>query len=636
VAFVVMPWAEIRWPSIGVSILQAALASEGIDSDVLYPNLDLADAIGAATYNLIGAKSPKTALVGDWLFADHGHERDYVTRVLLGEHAKFFDLPMLYRLGEVSTLTGPFLDALADDPVWTRYDIVGFTSTFQQNVAALGLAHRLKERHPDLTVLLGGGNCEGPMGAAILRNHPAIDYVFQGEAESLIAAFVRDLRQAGGDSTWFASNPFWAARSSAIHDGRRIIRCDQVASMDDVPIPSYGDFHARLRHERPGHDRRPTFETAIPFETSRGCWWGERSHCTFCGLNGQTMKFRSKSPDRAFEELRGLIDDYGPGGGRRTYVLVVDNILDYHYLSDFLPKVAASELKANLHYEVKANLRLDQLALLRDAGVVHLQPGIESMSNRLLAAMRKGTTRLRNIQTMKWCVELGIGVSWNYLYGFPGETDEDYLDLPELFGLISHLPPPEHVGLARADRFSPFYETPDVLGITALEREPAYDYVYADVPARDRDDLAYFFRLSCATPLSSEQVRHALSDAADDWRRAHGEARLEAQWTGDGFRIRDTRPARRHDADTFELDDEASAVLLALDQMRTRDGIERSLWKPLADHAIAAALERLLELGLVLRDGDGYLGLPILARRDLPAATRAERRRTRLAVVTSR
>src|SRR5262249_9640089 len=34
------------------------------------------------------------------------------------------------------------------------------------------------------------------------------------------------------------------------------------------------------------------------FETSRGCWWGERSHCTFCGLNGLTMNYHAMSPQK--------------------------------------------------------------------------------------------------------------------------------------------------------------------------------------------------------------------------------------------------------------------------------------------------------------------------------------------------
>jgi radical SAM superfamily enzyme YgiQ (UPF0313 family) len=40
------------------------------------------------------------------------------------------------------------------------------------------------------------------------------------------------------------------------------------------------------------------------FEASRGCWWGAKHHCTFCGLNGLSMTFRSKSADRAYSEIK--------------------------------------------------------------------------------------------------------------------------------------------------------------------------------------------------------------------------------------------------------------------------------------------------------------------------------------------
>ena len=34
----------------------------------------------------------------------------------------------------------------------------------------------------------------------------------------------------------------------------------------------------------------------VLIETSRGCWWGDRDrHFMFCGLNGATMAYRSKS-----------------------------------------------------------------------------------------------------------------------------------------------------------------------------------------------------------------------------------------------------------------------------------------------------------------------------------------------------
>lgn len=617
VGFVVLPWAETRWAAIGVSLLQATLAAADIDSDVLYPNLDFAESIGNVLYNHIGAASPKTALVGDWLFAEHtADDERYVKDVLLGEHSAFFDFATLHSLGEIRSLTAPFLDAIARHEVWQRYDIVGFTSTFQQNVAVLGLARRLKELYPHLTIIMGGGNCEGPMGPAILRNFPAIDYVFQGEPEPVLARFIHDLRAAADRPGWLDADPFWQSRADGLADGRAVITCGASANMDDLVVPTYEDFYARLRTRRPGSSLPA--ETAVPIETSRGCWWGEKKHCTFCGLNGLTMAFRSKSAQRAFDELVDLVHSYGLGPKRRTHILVVDNILDYRYFNDFLPMIAESDLKVVLHYEVKANLRLDQLMLLRDAGVHHLQPGIESMSNHLLEVMRKGTTRLRNLQTMKWCTELGIDVSWNYLHGFPGETDDDYVDLPELFGLVSHLPPPEHVGPARADRFSPFYESPEEFGIAELVHEMAYDHVYGEVSHADRAQLAYFFRLRASGSLASPDSLAAVTTAVAGWRRVHSDARLEARWVDGQLRVLDTRPARRRTQTAFVLDPDASNVLVAIDQLRSTSAVERVLSAPLSSSRITGILDDLVMSGLAVRDGDSYLGLPILDRRRLP------------------
>ncbi|GAA1753480.1 RiPP maturation radical SAM C-methyltransferase [Luedemannella helvata] len=629
VALVVMPWAEIRWASIGVSILQSALEADGIASDVIYPNLDLAEATGSRVYNRIGAATPKTSLAGEWVFGETPDDLDaaerYLDEVLLAEHADFFDFATLFEMGEVRSISSRFLDGLAAHEVWDHYDIVGMTSTFQQNIPVVGLAERLKRRRPHLTTIMGGGNCEGPMGRALLDSFPAIDYVFQGDAESSFARFVRDLRAAADRRSWIGEHPYWSDRAEVTTDGRAVIRSEPMASMDDIPQPTYGDFYGRLLLRREGSDL-PT-DTAIPIETSRGCWWGEKQHCTFCGLNGLTMSFRSKSADRAFRELADLVERHGVGPKRRTHVLVVDNILDYRYFNDLLPMIAESDLKVTLHYEVKANLRYDQLELLRSAGVFHLQPGIESMSDHLLAAMRKGTTRLRNIQTMKWCTELGIDVSWNYLHGFPGEVDDDYRELPRLFSLISHLPPPEHLGPARADRFSPFQQTPEVFDIRRLTHERAYDHVYPGVQAERRSDIAYFFRMDHGAPLASDVVLNEVRSSVERWLVDHRDARLEASWTDDGLMVRDERPMWSGSSGLSMLDRETSSVLIAVDQMHSVTAIERELPIPVPTERIVPILNELLERGLVIESSGTYLGLPLLSRRNLPKAQTSRTRR---------
>src|SRR5262249_33234084 len=154
---------------------------------------------------------------------------------------------------------------------------------------------------------------------------------------------------------------------------------------------------------------------------------GQVHHCTFCGLNGSTMTFRSKSPERAFEEIGILVERY-PG----LPVLVVDNIMDMRYLGTLLPRLQQLDRPVELFYEVKANLRKGQLQQLSASHVTMIQPGIESLSTPILKLMCKGVTAIQNLQLLKWCKELGIRPEWNFLCGFPGEPTREYARMAEL------------------------------------------------------------------------------------------------------------------------------------------------------------------------------------------------------------
>src|SRR5262249_10898195 len=148
---------------------------------------------------------------------------------------------------------------------------------------------------------------------------------------------------------------------------------------------------------------------------------GERSQCTFCGLNGSGMAFRSKSPDRAVEEIIELRRRYQVGT-----VSVVDNILDMRYFRTVIPRLAEEQLGVDLFWEVKSSLSPRQVGQLKAARVRYIQPGVESLNDHVLHLMRKGTTAARNVELLKWCAEYGVVPLWNLLYGFPGETQEDY------------------------------------------------------------------------------------------------------------------------------------------------------------------------------------------------------------------
>ena len=211
-------------------------------------------------------------------------------------------------------------------------------------------------------------------------------------------------------------------------------------------------------------------------------------HCTFCGLNGGRMRFRSKSPARVLAELDSLRARH-PG----LVIGAVDNILDMSYFATLLPALVAARGDMRLFYEVKANLRKDHVRMLRDAGVRDIQPGIESLADGVLRLMRKGVSALQNIQLLKWCAELGVRPVWNVLWGLPGEDPDEYERMAALVPLLTHLPPPSNAGPVRIDRFSPLFEDPDAHGVGEVEPVEAYRHLYP-FPAESVARLAYYFR----------------------------------------------------------------------------------------------------------------------------------------------
>ena len=55
--------------------------------------------------------------------------------------------------------------------------------------------------------------------------------------------------------------------------------------------------------------------------------------------------------------------------------------------------------------------------MMAQAGITAIQPGLESMSSRVLSLMRKGVRAAQNINVLRWALYYGIDVSWNVLWG---------------------------------------------------------------------------------------------------------------------------------------------------------------------------------------------------------------------------
>jgi ribosomal peptide maturation radical SAM protein 1 len=379
-----------------------------------------------------------------------------------------------------------YIDSMARRIVGGGYDIVGFTATYFQTQASVALARRIKQLAPRTIVILGGASATDAMGAAILKAFPVVDLVCHTEAEEIIEAIVRSLRGEPGFSLDAIGGISY--RSA---DGGLVDRSSAEAPwphLDDVPLPDFDDYFEDAHAFTQRVEQRIALPLELPVETSRGCWWGEKSHCTFCGLNSNRMRFRGKSPEAAAETILALYRRY-----RCPHFFAVDTIIDYRYFGSFCRTLKEADEPLHLSYEVKANLKKSDIKALASAGVTWVQPGFESLSTRVLQSlMKKGTTALQNVQTLKWLAEHGILVRWNLFPAYPGDRVSDYEHVPQWLRLLRHLPAPDYNRL-QVQRFSPQHTHPEANGIKIVGVQTGWKFAFHDVAPDVLMDLTYMF-----------------------------------------------------------------------------------------------------------------------------------------------
>ncbi len=609
VALISMPFGPITGPALGLSLLKAALGRRAIPCDMSYFTLRLAAQIGFEYYNKLGGALPTSAILGEWLFApalfgeNAVADAQYVQHVLWGGVCDRFPPEVVLELLRLRQGIVGFIEACAAEVDWSQYTLVGFTMNFQQTCASLALARLIKAHYPQVKIILGGASCADETGLGLLRIFPFVDFVCNGEGDLVFPSFVESLFNdrpplvhggTGGDGVIARTDLAAAERARYAPIAR---------DLDALPYPDHSDYFAQLRMFNPA----PEFSVAATMETARGCWWGWIHPCTFCGLNRLSSTYRHKSPARALEEILYLRDLYG------APIDFADAILDHRYFHTLLPALAANPVGVDLFWEVKANLKREQVALLARAGVKRIQPGIESFSDALLKLMNKGTTCLQNIQTLKWCKQFDIETAWNFIYGFPGEDPAEYLAMQNLLPLLLHLDAPQSYGHILFDRRSAYLHDPARFGITGLTPSLAHQCVYHALSEDELASIAYHFDAEYEDISATYGER--IEGIVKEW-QMRTNAALDVFPGPQSIRIVDTRA--RGERKEYHFDGLAAEIYLQCDAARTRRALADtpSVRGQAAAVEISAVLGRFVDLGLMVHRGERYLSLAVIRGMD--------------------
>jgi ribosomal peptide maturation radical SAM protein 1 len=544
---IVPPFWSLYTPSLGPHLLQASAKEAGLEVAVFYAGLALTGEIGETAYCTMVASLDRRDLTCERFFANAAHGLP-----VLGQHVERFrdgwegspwdfELPRMpwSELVRHAEGTGAWCDAVAAAVAGARYRLVGCSVVTEQRSAAVALLSRIKRLNPEIVTVIGGAACHGEMAEGIASLSGSVDYVFSGEGEAEFPGFLRRVVDGARPST-------------------RIIAGTPWVDLDSLPRVRFDDYLQQVGYFMP--DVAPE-HLSLPFESSRGCWWGRKQQCTFCGNDPGGVPYRERSPGVILRELEALAAGFPKSG-----LHAIDSAMPPSYLRTVIPELPGRCPNLRLFYEVKANLSLNDVLALRRAGVAKIQAGIESLSTPLLKRMHKGVTAAQNIALLRFCRCAGVSVWWNLLCDLPGDTLDEYEEMLVLLPILHHLAPPMGVSPISLDRSSRYQRNPDHYGLSGLRPKSGYRDAF---PAHaDLASMAYRFDADYRSAYRDHpRLREALETRVTAWRDASSRGRgrppdVRVSKLSPGlFLLRDTRGLAGTRPAQLIASEQAAAVL---------------------------------------------------------------------------
>jgi len=618
ICLVQMPYSTLYTPSLALGILKSCLVREGFSCRAFYGDILFADAVGLEIYQKFLNKRiihlfAEMSFAGNVWYGEgeddfSGSCRDdiyqeYLEEVvypLEGVKEEYSDL-----LKKVRDIIPEYLKDLAESILEEKPLIVGCSSNFQQNNASFALLKKIKKEAPHVITIMGGSNCALEAGQAIASEVEWVDYTFSGEGEFPIPEFCRLVKKYGEN---IPAEELPVGVMSSQTAGREPV-FSKTMNLDDIPLPDFDEYFAQVKRTS-WMDKNKVSLTA---ESSRGCWWREKQGCTFCGLCMKDGQYRRKSTAHFLQELLAQSRRYGV---RRFFL--TDSILDGGMISEF-PKLVDA-LPENpgllLFAEVKSNMSPEELQNLKRAGFHTVQPGIEAIQDDLLKKMNKGNRAIRHIEFLKSAQQCKMKLSWNLLFGFPGEEEKWAEETLDLIPMLTHLPPPNGAMHILYQKYSHYYENSGKYGLH-LHRLPAYDHICGHHDALAEGTAYNFYPeepeiLKAYFSLKNKGgIFTVLAKAVSDWRESYyaGDC-LQMRCLAGRVEIMDLRAGAKHSFYEF-TGAEKELYLFCDSPKKEREVLAHMAQSGQDEEETKRMLEKIRDNLLLAAVGDEYLALAV-------------------------
>lgn len=290
-----------------------------------------------------------------------------------------------------------------------KFDVVGlsFIAGYYQYKKALKISEAVN-RSKNRPLYIIGGHAPSPEPEFFLKRTGA-DVVVMGEGEITIIELLEAIK---------SGRPLDQVKGIAFRDGSEVRineRRPLIEDIDTIPLPQFDlfpiDYYKLLR--MPHAD---SSDFVMPVLSGRGC----KFTCNFCYRLDEG--FRPRSNGSIIEEIEFLKHRYGI-----TYIAFSDELL----MSSEPRIVSLCEdfMKAGLNIKWDCNGRLNYakpeiLRLMKKAGCVFINYGIEAMDDQVLKNMNKALSTKTIIRGIEATLSAGISPGYNIIFGNIGESRE--------------------------------------------------------------------------------------------------------------------------------------------------------------------------------------------------------------------
>ncbi len=413
ITLTICPFCELETPPIGIAILRSALRRQGLTARVIDLNAEE-----------LAAAEPDRRLLWD--------RQRYLMDLM--DPARFVRL-----LPELD----PILERCVARLLSTPARFIGF-STFNQNMrVSAEIAARIRRADPSRKIIFGGPSC---LVAAERQWVPegAVDAFVVGDGEEALPGAMAAL---DADQPSAMAGVVFTCQD----DPGAMVEPALLSDLSRQPVPDYGEHPLDLYRAAD-----PSGELELPIVGSRGCFMT----CAFCNERGLIKRYRSRTGEAIFDEMRRLHERHGAARFNFTDAAFNGRPAVLERLADLILEHDLS-LRWRAQAIPRGDMSRELMTKLRRAGLTSVTYGVESAAPHVLKLMRRDHSWLAPGKALRRTRAAGVEVAINLMVGFPGETEEDFQQTLDFVRKNR-----DHVD--RVDNIHPFFISP----LSAVERAP--------------------------------------------------------------------------------------------------------------------------------------------------------------------